>query len=368
MKFIEEIAVPAGILASLIIGAGIFSLPFIFVRAGFITGFFYLLSFTFLATKIHKMYAGIVLNDQGARFSGYVKKYLGERAFWLANVVSILGALFTILVYVVLSESFLKVLLPMVPGSALVVFYWVFASVAVILGTLKFAGLDFIFLLAMITIAVFIFITGVRSGDLSLINQSTFNLSNIILPIGPMIFALSGRAAISSLKDYYEAKRINSRLIYKAIGWGTMVPALVYALFILGVIALSPKGVSVDSLSGMISLPAWLMIGINLFGLIAIATSHIFLGIETKMILNKDLKLSSKAAILIVVFIPIILYLMGITDLIAIIGIVGGIFLAVENILVVLMYETMTSKKSIVDLAIVMVLTIGIIYELIKLF
>lgn len=368
MKFFEEIAVPAGILASLIIGAGVFSLPFIFVRAGFALGFIYLLAFTFLAIKIHKMYAEIALNDHEARFSGHVKKYLGERAFWLANIVSILGGLFTILAYVVLSENFLKVLIPAAPGSLLTVFYWALASTIVALGVLKFAGLDFFFLVTMIAVTVAIFIFGIRNGDLSLINQSSFNLSNIILPMGPIIFALSGRAAISSIKDYYEEKRINPKFIYRAINWGTIVPALVYLLFIIGIVTLSPKGVSYDSLSGLINLPKWLMVGINLFGLIAILTSHIFLGIETKMILKNDLKLSSKTALLVVIFTPIVFYFLGITNFIAIVGIIGGIFLAIENILVVLMHETMTRKRKLIDLALIIVLAVGIVYEITKIF
>ena len=45
-QWYKEIGLPAGLLSSLIIGAGIFALPYVFYRAGFLVGLFYLVIFS----------------------------------------------------------------------------------------------------------------------------------------------------------------------------------------------------------------------------------------------------------------------------------------------------------------------------------
>ncbi|MFA6352977.1 MAG: aromatic amino acid transport family protein, partial [Candidatus Paceibacterota bacterium] len=85
MKFWKEFVLPASLLSGTIIGAGIFSLPFIFAQVGLGLGLFLLTLFAIIFCVIHLMYGDLVLkNGDNHRFAGFAKIYFGKIGYWLS--------------------------------------------------------------------------------------------------------------------------------------------------------------------------------------------------------------------------------------------------------------------------------------------
>src|SRR3989338_8370771 len=114
-----------GILAGTIIGAGVFSLPYLFTKVGLMAGLIYLLIFAVAYFFIHLMYAQILIIEKHEhQFFYYARKYLSR--FW-AFVASwaILGELVLALtVYLILAPAFGKLIFPEGSNFLMMIIFW----------------------------------------------------------------------------------------------------------------------------------------------------------------------------------------------------------------------------------------------------
>ena len=93
-RIFSQLVFPTSLLATTIIGAGMFALPYLFNKAGIATGLFYLFIFGAVFALIHLMYADIIVRtSENRRFSGYAKIYLGRLGHWSSIFMTIFGAL-----------------------------------------------------------------------------------------------------------------------------------------------------------------------------------------------------------------------------------------------------------------------------------
>src|SRR3989339_612129 len=75
------------ILIGMIIGAGIFGIPYVVAQAGFAVGLFYLVLLGGAVMLLHLFYGEIVLRTkQEHRLIGYAAKYLGKEAKKIATL------------------------------------------------------------------------------------------------------------------------------------------------------------------------------------------------------------------------------------------------------------------------------------------
>src|SRR3989338_8519827 len=94
-RFLRELILPAGMLSALIIGAGVFSLPYLFYKTGVGIGFIYLALFSVILSAIHLMYGEVVKQTKGDhRFLGYAKIYLGNLGFYTSFATAVIGIFF----------------------------------------------------------------------------------------------------------------------------------------------------------------------------------------------------------------------------------------------------------------------------------
>ena len=85
------------------IGAGIFSLPHVFNKAGFIIGLVELIIFTGVVLLIQRILGEIVLRTPGKkRFIGYVAQYLDASWKPFITAAVFLGSIGVLLVYIIL--------------------------------------------------------------------------------------------------------------------------------------------------------------------------------------------------------------------------------------------------------------------------
>jgi amino acid permease len=373
----KNLILPASLLAGTIIGAGVFALPFVFVKAGIVTGLFYLMIFCLVFILIHLMYAEVIIKTNAEhRFPGYVKIYLGKYFFGLANLTSVLGLLLTLTIYLVLSLSFWQLILPLNFGISDIIkilIFWFLGSLAIFWEVRRIALSEFLITGGIILIILLLFIFGVFHWG-KVITSPIFNFKNIFLPFGVVLFSLAGRVAISTVINYFQ--KIGQPLIKarRAIIFGTLIPALVYLLFIFGVLGLSAE-VSEDAVSGLMgNVNSFILFLIGVFGLVSFWSSYIVIGLDVKNSLKYDLKFPKILAGLIVIFFPLFLFLAGWQNFLFLMGIVGGIFISLEGILISLMWlktrpvkidQPIFSKLSpIIVYFLILVFIVGIMYEI----
>lgn len=367
MKRILKSLFYSGLLSSLIIGAGMFSLPFIFAQTGFALGAVILSFFVLVSIVIHVRYTKIVQKDDDDKMFGtFVKKYLGSSWKTPAMVIVLTGMIFSLLVYLVLSASFIKLIVPGINSGAAVFLFWIIGSVFIFMGMTKYAIVDFLAFLGIVGIIFFIFISGIGFGGNIRFND--FSVSSIGLVFGPFLFSLYGRSAISSLWDKFNNTDKSKSLFIKSVVLGTVIPAICYILFVHGVLRLSSNGVSTDAVSGITLLPFSANLIIGVLGFLALITSYIFLGLETKGILKNDFKVPSGVAAIAVALLPLGIYLLGFTDFMKLISLGGGVFLSIESILVVLIYRKAYRKNNFTDAFLILIFATAIILEIINIF
>lgn len=362
----KNIILPASLLAGTVIGAGIFALPFVFVQAGVITGLFYLVIFCAVFILIHLMYAEVIMKTPAPvnnehRFPGYAKIYLGQCGFWLAVFSAVLEMILILTIYLILSLSFLRLVLPSAAGFPdifKILIFWFLGSAAIFLDVKKISFLEFLTNTSIALIVFLIFIFGAFHFD-RIISFSAFDFKNIFLPYGVILFALNGRPAISTLVNYFRKINFptsdignigNIENIKKSIILGTSVPALIYLLFIFGILGFSSGAVSEDAISGIIANTSPLILAlVGIFGLISLWDSYFIIGLDVKNSLRFDLKFPKILAGLAVIALPLILFLSGLQNFLSLVVVVGGIFIALEGILISLMWIKV-SKKGIGEL------------------
>lgn len=366
-KLYKELILPAGLLSALIIGAGMFALPYVFMKAGFLAGFLYLALGAAVFSTLHVMYAQIIESTPGKhRFVGYAEIHLGVAAKWTAVIAVLLGMVLTLTVYLILSTSFIKLLAPELSSTISVLIFWALGSVVVLMSLSRLANFEFSVTLAMVGIVAILFILGFMRTDLGLLSSlPVINPNQLLLPYGVVLFSLSGRAAISSVRNYFLKRGLDEKKFKRAVVWGTIAPAVVYAFFVLAIVWLSPAGVSQDAVSGIeVNIPGVMSL-IGLLGIFVIWTSYFFLGVETKGILSYDFKIPPLIGSALIIFVPLILYFYSGQNLIWFISLAGGIFLALEGILVVLMRRKL-KPIGYWGYIIMLILFGGLLYEILR--
>jgi len=369
MKFFREVILPAGLLGSLIVGAGMFSLPYVFAQAGFVFGIALLAFFSLVAAVIHIKYASLVsAGGPDKRFVALSERYLGKKWRLPATVVIVGGIIITLSVYLSLSASFTRLIVPQITDSAAVFLFWFVGSLFIALGILKYAFLDFLIFIAIAGIIAFIGVTGYFFGRSGEIFPGGFSISSGLIAFGPLLFSLSGRSAISAIWEEHHFRGGQRANFLRAVVIGTLIPALLYLVFVYGVGKLSSFGVSADAVSGITLLGSSAGVLIGVLGLAALITSYVFLGFELKGVLEKDFNLPMVAAFSVPAVSPILIYVFGWQDFFMLVSLAGGFFLAAESLLVVLMYRMATGRKSILDSILAATFIIAIVFEIFTVF
>lgn len=349
MKIYRDFLLPSGLLAGTIIGAGIFALPYVFKESGLSIGFFYLILGALVYAVIHLMYADVIMRTSGEhRFVGYARIYLGPGAAWLSVIMTVLEMLVVMTIYLVLSISFSNIILASGAPLAKLLIFWFFGSAAIFLSLRKLAFLELLIAGGMIAIIGAIFFLGLENFIQAFIAGAAFpnlklapDFSRIFFPLSPVLFALGGRVAIPPLVKYFAGQRQSnrSRLIKKAIIAGTVIPAIVYALFVLGILGASGV-VTEDAVSGLSgAAPSWVFLLIGILGLLSLWSSYIVIGLDVMNTLIHDLKFFKIGRLFFVVLGPLLLYFSGFQNFLGLVGIAGGIFLSLEGIFIIAMWQ-----------------------------
>lgn len=320
------------LLAGTIIGAGVFSLPFVFQDVGLTVGIIALAVGSFASVSVYLLYADVIARTDGEhRFVGYTERYLGKGAAWFSVAMTIAEMIFVMTIYLILSVSFSNLVTHVGADMEKLLLFWFFGSVALFMTLKRVAWIEFFITSGIVAIIGVIFALGAPHIQPSIIKKITFSPA-LLAPLAPILFALSGRVAIPTLMQY------SKRNVRNAITFGVITPAVVYIFFIAGVIALSPV-VSEDAVTGLIgAVPVWVLVLVGALGLLSLISSYITVGIDVRRSLALDLRMPFWLQFLIIVGGPVGLYYAGFTSFIGLVSFVGGVFLALEAFFIMAMW------------------------------
>jgi tyrosine-specific transport protein len=361
------------ILAGTIVGAGLFSLPYItsVVGLGVMTG--YMAVIGGVAILIHYFLAEISLKTPDfLRLPGFAKHHLGKNAQKIAYFSGIIGMLGAILAYLILGGEFLTALLsPHFGGGSLhyTTIYFLISSAFIFFGIKAISKIE---LWGIVIFIVLLFLTFFRGFEEITLNKLLFMREgefDFFLPYGALLFALWGASLIPEIEEMLGSGKEKRKLL-KIIPLGVIISLFISFFFIIIVLGITGENTTREALVGLDSYlgngVASLML---IFGILVIFTSLIAIGLTVKKILWYDLKIPEKTSFAIACITPFLLYLIGIKDFITVIGVVGATTIAVDAILILFMYEKIKSKRiRLITYPLIIIFLLGIIYEIIYFF
>ncbi len=338
----RELFSASSLLAGTILGAGIFSLPYVVGKLGFLPGLFYFLAFGAVYAVLHLMFARLIVKEgPGHNFLHLTGKFFSRPFKIFADIVIIGETIFTLLVYLILVPAFMKLVFP--AGDIWIVLAFWAAGSAFIFVKLGWLGwTEFLDVLCILAIVIAILLLGgLHFENIPLFASTGQSVPFAwLLPFGPLFFALYGRSAITKMIEIHGAAKAAGRefSMTKAVWWGTFIPVGLYIAFTAVVLAFNPN-VGPDTISSLSGLSPLLSAVLALAGFITLWTSYFMIGLNFKDILVQDLKWSRILSACAVIILPIAFYLAGLRNFLEAIGIAGGFFLALEGIFIVMMWR-----------------------------
>lgn len=373
IKFIEAVLIFSG----MIIGVGMFAIPFSFVQSGFLLGMIELAILTGVVMLLHILYGELVVEiPQFHRMPGYMLSYLGKRASYLAWFSAIFGIVGALLAYTVVDGLFLhNTFRALLPGIG--EFHWALFSVAagavLTSFSLKKEALIGGFL-AILEIGIIVFLSVSLLPYFEVMNLGGgFHAENILVPYGVLLFSLSGGVIIPDIVEILGRRRKTVRL---AILVGTFIPALLYAFFAFAVVGAAGGAVSEEALRSLIPIVGEKIVIIgSIAGFLAVFTSFIALNLSFQALLRLDFGLGKILSWFIASSAPLFLYLLGFHAFISIIAILGAIGIGVDSTLILLSYRRLEKLRGVPPsffsyawkCALFVLIVSGIFYESIKL-
>ncbi len=358
----------------MIIGVGMFAIPFSFVQAGFWPGVAELIILSGMVTMLHLLYGEIVLaTPEFHRMPGYVRKFLGHKASRISWASTLFGTVGTLLAYLIVGSLFLRTVVARIAPDANLYFFA--AGLVCVVGLITFFPIKKESAInGVLTIFEITFIAGLALLLLpraSLQNFSGIHPRDLFLPYGVLLFALSGASVIPDLVTVLGR---NKTMVRIAIVAGSFIPAVLYFLFAFAVVGVSGETTSVEAIAGLQQvLGGNVALWASASWLLAVLTSFIALSANFQALLSLDLSMPRRFAWLTASAVPFILYLLGFQNFIAIISTVGVVAFGIDGVLFLLMGRKIRQKQgsraSILTLAsyvILAVIVAGVCAELLR--
>lgn len=328
-----------------IIGVGIFALPWVGMRAGFLSLIVYFLLLGTLAIIVHLIFAQVCLETKSLhRLPGYARLYLGKRWATLAYLSLFVGLFGAQLAYLLVGGDFLYRLISPILGGPSFLYMLAFFLIGSTLIYRDVKSISISEIIINLTFFLLLAFLGYRAfPKISFSNISLFNSNNILVPYGVVLFSLWGSAIVPEVKEIVGGNRDNLR---KIIISGIIISGLVYLVFSFLIVGVMGKNVSREAFVGLDQYLGSNILKIGyLFGVITCFTSFLTLGLTLKKTLLYDLKLPHNLSWTIAVFLPLLFYLMGFKNFIEIIGLSGAIAIGIEGIIDVSLYKKLLAEK-----------------------
>jgi amino acid permease len=379
----KEFWLAVATLVSFTVGAGILGLPYIFSKAGFLTGATNVIFLGLVVIVLNLMIGEITLRTKTVhQLPGYAGKYLGIKGKRIMISFLLLEWYFAIMAYIIeigkLSSEVLKPFIDINPLIFSIV-------IALIGGYLIYKGLLIIekseFWIVLITIFLVFFVGILALPKIEPTNLSSFSLKDFWLPFGVVLFAFGGSGAMPEIREELKKK---ASLMKKVIITGTLISLVLYILFPLFVVGVTGQQTTEEGVMGLGTVFGYKVVLIGgLFGIFTMFTSFLAIGLALKEIFRFDCYNSNKRSTILGLLFPflasIIIILLKIDQVFyKIIDISGSILFPLTGILFIWIYwkshvkcdrkpEYVVPFNKTLGIIIILIFLIGLINKIINL-
>ncbi|MCK5475096.1 MAG: hypothetical protein KAI71_00755 [Candidatus Pacebacteria bacterium] len=320
------------------VGAGIFSLPFVASKSGFFLFVVLILVLGSIMLLLSLMYAEITLRTKNkGRLVGYCEKYLGKGGKEIATIVTLVALYTSMLAFMIIGGKFLNAIFSNYIGGNEFIYSIImalFISVCIYIN-LKIVSIIELSMVAFLFITIFVIIFK-GAFFVNVENLLTFNITQSFFPFGAILFSIGALSAIPMLEHIMKK---NQKKIKSAIITGNVITIFIYILFVAVILGITGDGTSQEALYGLglIMKNGIVQVGL-IFGVFAIATSFLIVGINIKEIFWYDYHLSKKKSWALACFVPFAVFILGFRDFITVVSVAGSITGGFAGILIIISF------------------------------
>ena len=327
------------IVAAATIGVGVFAVPYVIQSSGWLVALGYFIAVIAIVSVAHILYLRtLAATDEKERLLGLARNYFGAPGFWIGFVAIVIGLLLGFVAYLVLGTQFLQILFPGISPSLALGIFWVLLAALVWGSEGRIARFEAVGI-ALVSFAIlFIFFTGHPGAPLYGVPLAVPGLASSFLPFGVALFALAGWTGVEPVYELaYRKNGGNGSPMpgtFALFALGTAFAGLLYWLFAAGVIGTVPH-VATDTISGIAGWPVWRKDILAAVGLLSVAVVSVPIAREIRGAMEKDLGWNSFVARALIIVLPLAAVLSGFNNFLAIVGLVGGVFISTQYLLII---------------------------------
>ena len=325
--------IATSILVGTCIGAGVLGIPYVAAQAGFFVALVYILLIGGIILLVNLYMGEISLRTKGDhQLIGYTKRYLGEKGKKFMEFATFFGIYAAIVAYMLgigESISFLAF-----GDSSYTTLFGVLFGVGMsgllwrgMKALKRFEKIGVSIVLGLLLLIVILFL-----GKIDVVNLVYFNVGNILLPFGVILFALMSFYAIPEVEIALGNKE---KLMKKVLLTATLVCVIFYILFALVVVGFKGSGTPEIATLALGTIFVFL-------GMFTMFTSWLALGNALEESFMFDERMKKKRAWILTSLIPILIFLIirffeffSFTKILSIGGVVSGGLVAVLILLMI---------------------------------
>ncbi len=329
----KEVYSAIATLVGVVIGAGVLGIPYVVAKAGFLVGLIVILVIGISVMFMNLFMGEIVLRTKGDhQLTGYAEIYLGKKGKFFMTAAMFIATYGALIAYLIGEGAALSAIFG---GNELLYSLGFFVVVSLIV----YKGLKAVekaeFWMVGIFLVVIFFICGLAISSVDVSNLAEFDMKNIFLPFGVVLFAFLGSAAIPEMREELIKNRSEMK---KAVIVGSLIPLIVYILFataVVGVTGIETSEVATIGLGERLG-QSMVIFG-NIFAIFAMATSFIALALALVEVWDYDYGFSRNKSLILTLLLPLVAFLLGVKSFIGTIGIAGAFAGAIEGFIIVFM-------------------------------
>ena len=314
------------------IGAGIFSLPYVFSLAGvWLAGGGMLLA---LATVllVNLFYLKIISHVPGDhQLAGYGERFFGKKGKVAGGLLLLTSCWGAVLAYIILGSDFLSLLLGQ-SRSALAFLFWGWGTLFFWQGLRKMSKTEAILTLLLLILILVLPFWGKNFWRKENLNFFPFSLR---FWWGPMVFSLSATSVVPEVEELLRRQR---KLLIPVIIWGTVIPLFVYFLFAFTIWGITGAATTADALSGLLPWSKTLVKVGAAIGFLATFTSFLTLTDVIKETFQRDFSWREKTAKTGAVFLSFPAVFLSLEHFLPIISLTGALAVGGSGILIAVIF------------------------------
>lgn len=329
-----------------IIGAGIFGIPYVYLRSGVLYSVILTLFVAGCLMLLYLLFAETLLREKDPhRLPGLVTRHLGAGWGKMVTLTDVFGYWLSLLAYFLLGGSFLSMLfgpwIHIPPDIWNIIFYLLCAAV-VGPGLYLVTEVELILTSTLLVLLVGFLLWIAPAGHADVLTFLPASVS-WYSPWGVILFSLVGLSAIPTMRSVL---RGNEQYLKQTIVAGTIISALLTIAFGVIIVSITGSATTETAFEGLAMIVGpWVMRVGALFGLLAIATSFFSTGLYVRDVFRLDEGMSRLNASLIALATPLALYLIGARHFLSVIGFAGSFLAACVTFFVCAVYRVQTRKK-----------------------